>query len=542
LYHSAHESSWSFSSSDFTKPPQFWYKKSERFNFFSFSGVSKMQTVKVLGDYIAGKFRRPKGAQHRIISRDPGDCGYRIGSFPSYPEHVEQAILAALKAQDSWRALHWNARADYVRKFSAEIVNRREELKKLIALESGKPLWEAKQDVEAIESLVECEIREGVRVVSPFNVGEVRWGVQGSCRFVPLGVVAVLGAAASPVKLALANILSALLTGNAVVFKPSKLVPACGQFIARMFDEIDLPNGVFAMLQGDVSQGQLLLADKRIDAVLFTGASHSGKHILESCVANPHRMVALQMGGVNPTLVLDDADVKRAVYECVRGAYVSAGQRYTATGVILVSLGVYKAFEEAFVETVNRISVGYSFDPGVFMGPLLSQSACERALDRQDRLLERGAKSLLLSKRLDRPKPGYYLSPSVLAMKNPVAMGDLCPEGQSFGPDVVLVPFSKDEEGVALANSSEHRLAAAVMTEDINRFEKLLPSLRFGWVNHNLATSEISMRLPLTGLGACGNHRPAGVYNQRNCSSPQSVLTDRKAYDAGRNLGNFPAV
>ncbi len=501
-----------------------------------------MLTVKVLGDYVNGRFRRPRGAQSKIISRDPGDSGYRIGSFPVYPEHVDAAVSAALEAFCGWRRLDMTERADMLRKFAAEVINRRDEIKRLIAAESGKPLWEAELDVTAIEAQVETEVREGVRAVSPFKVGEIRWGVRGSCGFAPLGVTAVLGPASSPIGLPCAQILPALLAGNTVVFKPAKLVPACGQFIARLFDEVDLPRGVFNLVQGDAATGLALVADPRVEAVLFVGAGPSGRRILQAAADQPGKLVALQMGGVNPAVVLADADLDRAVYECVKGCYLTAGQRYTSTGVILVAGSMYDRFVERFVATVGALRVGYAFDPDVFMGPLLSASARERALDRQEQLFGFGARRLLASEPMDCGRPGFYMGPAVLELAKPTAMDRFRLEGQSFGPDVVLMPFSKEPEGIALANSTAYRLAVSVLTEDPERFDRWAEELRFGMINHNLATTEISMRLPLIGLGLCGNHRPAGVFTQRNCTTPVASLKAPEAYDPGRNLPNFPKI
>jgi succinylglutamic semialdehyde dehydrogenase len=142
-----------------------------------------MYTVKVRGDYINGKFLRPRGPERRIVSKDPGDSGYRIGSFPVYPQHVDKAVESARRAFDQWSRLDQTHRADMLRKFAAEVVNNRGELIKLIAAETGKPAWEAEAEARDVEARVETEIREGVRSVSPFKVGEIRWGVEGSCRF-----------------------------------------------------------------------------------------------------------------------------------------------------------------------------------------------------------------------------------------------------------------------------------------------------------------------------------------------------------------------
>jgi succinylglutamic semialdehyde dehydrogenase len=499
-----------------------------------------MYTVKVRGDYVNGKFLRPRGPERRIVSKDPGDSGYRIGSFPVYPQHVDKAVSAARWAFEQWSRLGQTRRADILRKFAAEVVNNRSELIKLISAETGKPTWEAEAEARDVEAQVETEIREGVRSVSPFKVGEIRWGVEGSCRFQPLGVAVVLGPAISPVHLACSQIIPALLSGCTVVFKPSKLAPGTGQFVTSLFDEIELPRGVFNMLQGDAATGSQLAAHEDVDAVLFTGSYPAGKHILQATAEQPHKMVALQMGGVNVALVLQDADFEQALYETVTGAFLTAGQRYTTTGVILVESPVFTRFVDGFVEVVRAVKVGYHSDPDVFMGPVLSDSARVRFLDLQQRMSSTDARPLLEGKPLKLDRPGFYLSPAVHVAENAAGIDDFRPEGLSFGPDVILVPVENHAKGCELANSTNFPFAAAVFSQDSERFEECAGRLRFGIVNSNTATTSTSMRLPLGGARMCSNHRPAGVFSQRNCTFPVATLKAQTAFEPDRVLSCYP--
>ena len=499
-----------------------------------------MYTLKVRGDYVNGKFVRPRGPERRIVSKDPGDSGYRIGSFPVYPLHVDKAVSAARQAFAGWSRLGQTRRADMLRKFAAEVVNNRAELIKLIAAETGKPAWEAEEEARDVEARVETEIREGVRSVSPFKVGEIRWGVEGSCRFKPLGVAVVLGPAISPVHLACSQIIPALLSGCTVVFKPSKLAPGTGQFVTSLFDEIELPKGVFNMVQGDAAIGSQLAAHEDADAVLFSGSYPAGKHILQATAEQPHKMVALQMGGVNVALVLEDADFEQALYETVTGAFLTAGQRYTTTGVILVESSVFTRFTDAFVDVVRALKVGYSSDPGVFMGPVLSDSARVRFLDLQQRMSATDARLLLEGRPLKLDRPGFYLSPAVHLAEKAGGIDDFRPEGLSFGPDVILAPVDNPDQACQLANSTHFPFAAAVFSQDAERFEECAGRLRFGIVNSNTATTSTSMRLPLGGARKCSNHRPAGVFSQRNCTFPVATLNAHTAFEPDRVLPCYP--
>ncbi|RME23564.1 MAG: aldehyde dehydrogenase family protein, partial [Deltaproteobacteria bacterium] len=275
-----------------------------------------MIAFRVKGDYVGGKFRRVRGATRKIVSIDPGDSGRRTAAFPIHPPHIDLAIEAAVEAFPKWADTPIEERADYLRKFAAEVYNRRDDLAAMISTETGKPLWESRREVDMVKTQVESEIREGIRPVSPFRVGEVRFGVSGAARYAPLGAVAVLGAAISPVHLPCAHILPALLSGCTVVFKPSKLVPCTGQLLAEVFDEIELPAGVFNMVQGDAEYGQKVAEDPRLAGLYFTGTLEAGRQLLLVASRHPHRLVALQMGGVNLAVVCADAGLERAVAGC----------------------------------------------------------------------------------------------------------------------------------------------------------------------------------------------------------------------------------
>ncbi len=498
-----------------------------------------MQTVKVQGDFLGGRWTRPRGAAQKIVSRDPGDQGYRIGAFPVFPEHVEVAVSAAVDAARAWHRLGPGPRVDYLRKFAAELINRRGDLARLVAAETGKPLWEAELEVAEAAGRVEMEVREGHGHVQPIRIQEVRWGVSGEGRYRPLGAALVLGSAAAPLEQPLGWILPALLAGNTVVFKPSKLVPAVGQAVAEIAEHIELPAGVFNLIQGGADVGLSLVADTRLAAVLFCGSHLSGARVVQEAGGRLHRMVALAVGGVNTAVVLGDADLGRAVYECARGAFLTTGQRPSSTGVVLVERAVLVEFADAFRAAAEALRVGYAFDPDVSMGPMLSEASLGRAVDRQEQLERFGARSLLRGAPLQRKRPGHYLSPAVWQLTRAEPIDAFRPDGQSFGPDVVLVPFDDDAEGQRVAASTAYALGAAVFTQDAERFEAWAEALPYGLVNHNLATTDQTSRLPFLGLGGAGSHRPSGVLAQHSCSYPQALLRATEPYDSSRNLPNF---
>jgi len=376
--------------------------------------------------------------------------------------------------------------------------------------------------------------------VSPFTVNSVQWAVDGSCHYKSLGVVVVLGAAISPLLTACTHIIPAMLSGNAVVYKPSKLAPATGQYLAQLFEQIDLPRGVFNLVQGDAAVGAALAAHEAVDGVLFSGSYPAGRRLLKATSALPHKLVALQMGGINVALVLSDAELERAIYETITGAFLTSGQRFTSTSVILIERPLHGAFLEAFIETVKLLKVGYSSDPEVFMGPLLSGAAMDRFLALQKRMGKLGVKTPLASHPLKLDKPGFYVGPAVHTLEYADRLTTFLPDGLSFGPDVFLVPIKDAAEGVNLANSTQYPFGSAVFTEDFRRFEELSSGLHFGVINFNVATTAFSLRLPLVGARKCANNRPFGVFSQRNCTYPVATLKARNPFDPERALPVYP--
>ncbi len=499
-----------------------------------------MISVKVRGDFVEGKFRRPAKPEHKIVSVDPGDTGVRIATFGIYPQHIDASVEAAARAFSEWRLLDHGDRANMLRKFAAELVNRRNEITNLVSLETGKPLWEAEQEVRGVESQAETEIREGVRAVSPFKVGEVRFGVEGRAWYEPLGVTAVLGAAISPLAMPCAQILPALLCGCPVVYKPSKLAPATGQVLAEIFEQIELPPGVFNLVQGEADAGLRLAAHPKIQVVLFAGSVAGGRNVLQACAEQPHKKIVIHSGGLNLAAVLKDAELEQAVCECVKGAYLTTGQRYTSTGIVMIEGELFEDFRQAFVGEASRLSIGYAFEEGVFLGPVLSSLARERFLDLQGRIGRAGHKQLLKASALKLRRPGYYVGPAVWEAAESQSAEKLRPEGLSFGPDVVLMKFSGDRQGLELAAENSLPLAAAVFGKDEERLQRWTEMLPYGIVNHNLATTDTSPRLPLQGPLGCGNNHPLGVFSQRNCTRPVAGLRSTAPYDRGRLPPGFP--
>jgi len=473
-------------------------------------------------DFIAGSWADPKAPDGAIEDRSPADLSLLLGRHPWAVSQADGAVAAAREAQPAFAARPSGDREQLVRRIGAVLKDHEEELARAIALDVGKPLWEARTEAQACSAKAAITAGEGMKLVSPFPAP----GQPGAeCRFRPLGVLAVLGPFNFPVHLPNGHILPALACGNAVVFKPSEVAPQAAEVYARCLEQAGVPRGLFNLVQGGPAVGAALAAHEGIDGVLFTGSWAVGQAIQK---ANQGRtkLLALEMGGKNAAVVLADADLEKAAYDVLFSAFVSAGQRCTAASRAIV-VGDARRFAQRIVQLARKLSIGHPLDDGVFMGPLASPAALEK-FERGIRAAE--AETLLDARRLQpRGLQGCYVSPSVHFVgqrrSSPYEREEL------FGPDLAVYPAGSEEEALQIANATDYGLAASVHTRSEQAFDRCQRALECGVVNWNAPTVGASGRLPFGGLKRSGNHRPAALWSTLYCSAPVAVLRGDGAFD-----------
>jgi succinylglutamic semialdehyde dehydrogenase len=473
-------------------------------------------------DFIAGSWNEPEAPDGAIEDRSPADLTLLLGRFPWSVRQVERAVEAARSAQRGFGALPAPDRARLVRRIGAILKEHEEDLARAIALDVGKPLWEATLEAQACSAKAAITADEGLKLVSPFPAP----GQAGAeCRFRPLGVLAVLGPFNFPVHLPNGHILPALACGNAVVFKPSEIAPQAAEVYARCLEEAGVPRGVFNLVQGGPAVGAALSSHPGVDGVLFTGSWSVGQAI-ERANLGQTKLLALEMGGKNAAVVLADADWEKAVYDVLFSAFVSAGQRCTAASRAIV-VGDARRFAARIVQLAEKLSVGHPLDEGVFMGPLSSPAALEKF---EEGVQVSGAETLLQTRRLaPRGLQGCYASPSVHFVEQ--RRGNAYEREELFGPDLAVYPARSEEEALQIANATDYGLAASVHTRSEEAFDRCQRALECGVVNWNAPTVGASGRLPFGGLKRSGNHRPAALWSTLYCASPVAVMRGAAALD-----------
>ncbi|MCC6283705.1 MAG: aldehyde dehydrogenase family protein [Phycisphaerales bacterium] len=475
-----------------------------------------------------------------LKSASPAEPARVVYAGESRPGDVNVAIEAARAALPAWSAWPRERRFALLRRFQSLASAASAKAAALIADETGKALWDSTAEAGLIGAKVDITLdaAPGAALgrVTDFEV-PVAPTRRGVCTFRPHGVVAVLGPFNFPMHLPNGHIIPALAMGNTVVFKPSDKAPACGQLLVELLDEAcraeGAPPGVINLVQGDVDIARSLVSHGDPDAILFTGSWAAGRAIMQANLDRPGRILALEMGGNNAAVVMPDADLRQALIECVRSAFVSTGQRCTCTRRLVLHRAIAPGFMSALVRAADALRVGPPLaTPPVFMGPIISREAREGVLAFQARAERAGARVALRAEPVETAEGGWYLSPGVLEVPGFVARGAAdapfhpgCDE-EVFGPLLRVTVVDSIDAALRQANATRFGLAASIFTGDSAAASRFQREARAGCVNVNTGTAGASSKLPFGGLGLSGNHRPAGAFSLDYCAYPVAGLIE----------------
>lgn len=477
-----------------------------------------------------------------VVSRMPAMPARAVWSGASPMVHVEEAVAAARRAAPAWAKAGMEFRRRALLAFRSLAESHVDALTALIRDETGKPTWDAKAEAQLIAAKVDVTLEEGPHAamsrVASFEV-PITATRAGRCWFRPHGVMAVLGPFNFPMHLPNGHIVPALAMGNTVVFKPSDKAPACGQMLAdllqRALESCGAPPGVVNLVHGGAEVASALAAHDGIDGVLFTGSWAVGRRIALANLDRPGRILALEMGGNSPAAILPDADLDQAVAECVRSAFVTAGQRCTCTRRVVVHRDVADEVMARLDRAAGALSVGDpGSDPPVFMGPVIAESARRSLLETHDALASAaGSKVVRAMRALDLPGGGWYLSPGIMRVERFVRSGPGGPitsggdDVEVFGPLLRVTVCDTPEAMLEQCNATSYGLAASVFTQSPEWTAMFVDGLRAGCINVNTGTAGASSKLPFGGLGLSGNHRPAGAFSIDYCAHPIAGMVER---------------
>jgi succinylglutamic semialdehyde dehydrogenase len=466
--------------------------------------------------FIDGSWTAGSGAA--FASRNPGTNGIVWEGNGASVDDVERAVASARRAFAPWSATPFEARCAIARRFATLLSERKEALAAAIGRETGKPLWEARTEVAAMAAKVDISIQAYHE-----RTGEKRATIADGTavlRHRPHGVVAVFGPYNFPGHLPNGHIVPALIAGNAVVFKPSELAPAVARATIEVWQEAGLPAGVLNLVQGEKDTGVALANHRQIDGLFFTGSSGTGTFLHKQFGGRPEIVLALEMGGNNPLVVAEVADLDAAVHHTIQSAFLSAGQRCTCARRILVPDDAFgERFIERLVDVASRIRVGaYDADPQPYMGAVITAGAAARLVDAQTRLVDSGARTLLAMHQSD-PALGF-VSPAILDV---TGVADL-PDEEHFGPLAQIIRYGAFDAAIERANDTAYGLSAGLLADDEAQWTHFQRAIRAGIVNWNRPTNGASSAAPFGGTGRSGNNRPSAYYAADYCSYPMASV------------------
>jgi alpha-ketoglutaric semialdehyde dehydrogenase len=460
-------------------------------------------------NYINGQWL-PSNTRDTAESRNPADWRELVATFPrSTTSDVDAAVEAARQAYHSWRLVPAPARAELIFRVSELLLLKKEEFAYLMSREMGKPLTEARGDVQEGIDCAFYYAGEGRRLFGVTTPSELADKFAMTVRM-PVGVCALITPWNFPLAIPCWKAMPALVCGNTIILKPAKDTPACATLLIQTFHEAGFPPGVVNLIHGSGGEiGRELVAHPGIDLVSFTGSSKTGAEVGE-IAGRTYKRVCLEMGGKNAQVVMEDADLDLALEGALWGAFGTTGQRCTATSRLILHRNIKAAFTEKLLEKTAQLKLGAGIDSETDVGPLINSSQRERVRRYVGVARDEGAK-ILIGGDIARDEDlqyGYFFQPTIFDAVKPqmrVAREEI------FGPVVSLLEVDSFEDAIAILNDTPYGLSSSIYTRDVNRAFQAMRDVEAGITYINGPTIGAEVHLPFGGVKQTGNgHREAG--------------------------------
>ncbi|MBB3390307.1 aldehyde dehydrogenase (NAD+) [Rhizobium sp. BK275] len=455
---------------------------------------------------IAGEWTGTNAAENI----NPSDTNEVVGLYAqASAEDAKAAISAAKAAFPAWsRSGIWE-RHVILKKAGDEIMARKDELGALLAREEGKTLPEAIGETIRAAQIFEFFAGEALRLAGEV-IPSVRPNIGVEITREPLGVIGIITPWNFPIAIPAWKIAPALCYGNTVVFKPADLVPGCSWAIADILHRAGLPKGVLNLVMGKGSVvGQAMLDSPDISGITFTGSTGTGRRVATSSIEH-NRKFQLEMGGKNPMVVLDDADLTVAVEAAANSGFFSTGQRCTASSRLIVTEGIHDKFVAALTEKLKTIVVDNAMKPGTHIGPVVDARQLQTDTDYIKIGKDEGAKLAFGGELISRDTPGFYLQPTLFTeATNQMRIS----REEIFGPVVSLIRVKDYDEALATANDTPFGLSSGIATTSLKHATHFKRNSEAGMVMVNLPTAGVDFHVPFGGRkGSSYGPREQGKY------------------------------
>uniref|UniRef100_UPI0015757FA4 aldehyde dehydrogenase family protein n=1 Tax=Sphingomonas bacterium TaxID=1895847 RepID=UPI0015757FA4 len=405
-------------------------------------------------------------------------------------------------------------RIETLRRFANVVRQRHEPFADLLARETGRPLWEARAEIDGVIARVDASVSGFAERTAQRRL-DSPMGSRTALRHKPHGVIGVIAPACTPVEIAAGHLIPALIAGNAVVLKPSEKTPAVAVFLVECLLAAGVPEASVRLAIGGPAEGRALAASADVDGLFFTGSARTGAALHRAGAERPDRLLALEMGGNNAILAWDTPDLAAAAAIVVQSAFASAGQRCTAAGRLVVDDAIADALFDQVARLSDRLIVGAPHDdPAPFMGPVADDEAADGLIDRFLDLILRGGRAI---RHLGRPDPDRpFLTPAIIDV---TGVSDRV-DAALFGPVLQVQRVASFEEGIAAVNATRFGLSATLLGQTPALYDRFWAGTRAGIVNWNRPSHGAGPGAPSGGTGWSGNHRPGGWYAADRCAYP----------------------
>ena len=465
-----------------------------------------MKEVMKFSNYINGRWVNASSGE-TFEQRNPSELSEVTGLFPlATKEDALDAIGSAQVAFDGWRELSPFKRAEHLKKALALMIERKEDIARIITLENGKIFSDSLTEIDSAIGDMEFQINQGLRLFGD-TIPSSRQGVFAYTIKEPLGVVGVISPWNFPLSVVVRKSTPALIAGNTVVFKPASLTPQTGVVLTKLFNDAGIPDGVFNMVIGSGNNvGNVIVTDKRIKAISFTGSTEVGMGIHRKASINGTR-TQLELGGKNPVVILKDADIDLAVNEIAKAGFACSGQWCTSTSRVIVVKEVIQEFTRKIINATESIIIGDGFDPAVQMGPVCGTEQVNTIMRFIEKGKKEGARLLTGGNRLedDKFKDGCFIEPAIFDLVKPdmeIAQEEI------FGPVLTIIEVDSLEEAIHVANNTKFGLSSSVFTNNLQNAMKFISKTETGFTHVNLMTAYKEPQLPFGGIKDSGIGMP----------------------------------
>ncbi len=465
------------------------------------------------GHYFYGKFHSFPHQTHDVLQRIcPANSDQILWTMPIHNTPIKSIVDSAQKGFHQMRSLSREERCQLLRTYQKKLTIKKNLLAEAIALESGKPLRESQGEVNSVIKKIDTTIETSLPRINDTTIDDIIPNTRGRVVHKPLGSCLIIGPFNFPCHLANTQILSALIAGNSIIFKPSEKTPYSGQLMIECFHDASFPTGAVNLLQGIGASASDLLENPSIKGVFFTGSMAVGKQILKQTSQDLSKLVALELGGKNTAVICDDANYEYSLQEMLHACFITAGQRCVNVSTIAVHRSIIDKFIKDFHGLAKKILIDHPIDHDKepFMGPLIDEHAKNTYLNAMDRAKKEGLEEVMKGKAIERKYKGHYVCPSIHFAKKFEAKSSFLTQ-ELFGPSATIIPFDTLDDAIEMVNSTEYGLAACLFSKRQEYYKKCLHEIDAGIINFNRSTCSASPKLPFGGVKNSGNYRPSSV-------------------------------